>query len=144
MIQRIMLLATVSLLAACGPGRIEKPNTNLSTLIEIVYLDTGNNTINFRLSHRQADTRAPSTLECRLRINDGVYQALPSLQIPELTAYARERFSWGLPKDHSIPIKDRIEYTLDCSLKSKESRDEYFKSRGALYRLGEQEPPVYR
>ena len=103
MIQRIMLLATVSLLAACGPGRIEKPNTNLSTLIEIVYLDTGNNTINFRLSHRQADTRAPSTLECRLRINDGVYQALPSLQIPELTAYARERFSWGLPKDHSIP-----------------------------------------
>lgn len=144
MIQRIMLLATVTLLTACGPKRIEKPNTDLPTLIEIVYFDTGKHSMDIRLSHRQADQRPPGSLECRLKIDDGQYQSLPTLQIPELTPYARERLTWILPENHIIPTQTRIGYTLDCSLKSDKARNEYFKSRGRLYRLGQQEPPIYR
>jgi len=144
MAHRVFLLTVVLLLAACGPGRIEKPNNDLPTLLEIDYFDTGTKTINIRLYHRQADVRATSKLECQLRINDGDYQPLSPLQVPELTAYARERLQWIVADSHILPSQDRIDYTLDCSLKSNKSRDEYFISRGTLYRLGNQEPPIYR
>ncbi len=144
MIQRTLLVVLAVLLTACGPPRLEKPNTNLPTLIEITYLDAGKNRMDIRLSHRQAKQRAASNLECRLKLNNNDEQTLPTLQVPALTAYARERLSWILPDGFTIPVQDRIEYLLDCSLKSNQDRTEYFKSRGSLYRLGQQEPPIYR
>ena len=144
MIQRMMLIGMVALLTACGPPRLEKPNTNLHTLIEITSLDIGKKRMDIRLSHRQASSRAASSLECRLKIDQKPYYNLPSLQVPALTAYARERLSWILADDFSVSGKERLEYALDCSLQSEQDRTEYFKNHGSLYRLGRQEPPIYR
>ncbi len=144
MILRALLLTTLLLLAACGPPRIEKPNNDLPTLIEVVKLDADAQQLIIRLTHRQAKVRDASTLHCELQIDDGNRVSLAVLQTPELTAYAREILAWSIPDSLSVPVKPRINYTFDCQLRSSDTRNERFKSHGTLYRLGSHEPPIYR
>lgn len=144
MLQRALLFTLFILLTACGPARIEKPNNDLPTLIEVVRLDVGSQQLIIRLSHRQAQVRDASTLQCQLQIDQSKAITLPVLQTPELTSYAREVLAWSIPDSLSIPTQARIDYDFDCSLRSAKWRDEHFYSRGTLYRLGHQEPPIYR
>ncbi|KAA3651264.1 MAG: hypothetical protein DWP95_00715 [Proteobacteria bacterium] len=145
MLKNISLIPVIALLFACGgPTRLEKPSSDLATLIEVVKLDAGTQQMLIRLSHRKAKVREASTLHCQLQINDAKAVQLPPLQTPELTAYAREVMTWSIPDTFTIPQQPKINYDFDCQLRSPDSRDEHFRSHGTLYRLGNQQPPIYR
>ena len=145
MLKKPLFFIIIAILAACGgPTHIKKPNDDLATLLEVVKLDAVKQQIIIRLTHRQAKIRDASTLHCQLQINDDKPVPLAVLQTPELTASAREILTWSIPNSLDIPRQARINYVFDCLLSSANSRDERFKSRGILYRLGNQEPPVYR
>lgn len=140
----ILIFLMTSFLVACGPARLEKPNTDLPSLIELIKLDSGNKVLKIRLTHRQAKPRDASNLACELALEDEDLSTLTAIDLPELTAYAREVLDLNLPQKLTIPTQQRLSYRMVCTLTSPKSRDERVISRGTLYRLSNQTPPVYR
>lgn len=145
MLKPFIMITLFTLLTACGGApQFEKPNKDLPVLIEIVRLDSGEQHLKIRLTYRQVKPRDASLMSCTMTLADNPPLTLAAIQIPELTAYAREVLQLNLPQNTTIPSQAQIKYSLTCTLTSPKSRDERIDNNGTLYRLANQSPAIYR